>query len=125
MRLRKTYETANVLSVFVGGLLFLFALGAFNLPGYFVLLLTFVYLLLESRSVSFGMREIPLVLFSVSYFIAYTYYYDFEVKSLIVYLWGPWAAYLFGKYYVLHSGGEWALRRLLTMIACGFLRTVC
>lgn len=120
MRLRKTYEMANVLSVFAGGLLFLFALGAFNLPGYFFLLLTFVYLLLESRSVSFGMREIPLVLFSVSYFIAYTYYYDFEVKSLIVYLWGPWAAYLFGKYYVLHSGGERALRRLLTMITCGF-----
>ena len=61
MRLRKTYETANVLSVFDGGLLFLFALGAFNLPGYFFLLLTFV---------SFGGRSaVHILLLSMENFV--------------------------------------------------------
>lgn len=120
MRLRKTYEAASLLSAFAGGLLFLFALDAFHLSGYFFFLLTFGYLLLESRSVSVGIRELPIALFSVSYFIAYTCHYGFEGKSLIIYLWGPLAAYLFGKYSVVRGGGAQALGRLLTMIACGF-----
>lgn len=89
---------ANTITV-VG--LFLFSIGAFNLPGQIFFALTLSYFIWKSKVIVFQKQELALLLFSASYFIIYTFHFGFAVKSIIIYLWGPWAAFLFGKWFVV------------------------
>lgn len=60
------------------------------------------------------------MLFSTSYFVIYTFNFGFAVKSLIIYLWGPWAAYLFGKWFVLSDNSDRSFQEMTNTLTFGF-----
>lgn len=68
---------ANTITV-VG--LFLFSIGAFNLPGQIFFALTLSYFIWKSKVIVFQKQELALLLFSASYFIIYTFHFGFAVK---------------------------------------------
>ena len=74
---------------FLLGLLFLFAIAFMNWTGYIFAVLTMGALLLWGRSLYVGKQDLILFLFSVTYFFFYTWHFGFEIRSIIVYLWGP------------------------------------
>lgn len=114
----KKMSTAEVVTA-VG--IFLFSLGTLNLSGPIFVLLTFTFLARKSGAIVLSKRDLFPFLFSVSYFLIYIYHFEFTTKSLIIYLWGPWAAYMFGKWFVICNKGERAFVILLYTITCGFL----
>ena len=81
--------------------LFLFSVGIFNLPGQIFFALTVYFFVQKSKIIVVEKQDMILLLFSAAYFIIYTFDFGFAGKSLIIYLWGPWAAYLFGKWFVI------------------------
>lgn len=108
---------ANTITV-VG--LFLFSIGAFNLPGQIFFALTLSYFIWKSKVIVFQKQELALLLFSASYFIIYTFHFGFAVKSIIIYLWGPWAAFLFGKWFVVSERDAHAFQVLTGTLTFGF-----
>ena len=107
---------ANTITV-VG--LFLFSIGAFNLPGQIFFALTLSYFIWKSKVIVFQKQELALLLFSASYFIIYTFHFGFAVKSIIIYLWGPWAAFLFGKWFVVSERDAHAFQVLTGTLTFG------
>jgi|GEM_PF-726209 len=65
-------------------------------------------------------HDVILLLFSTSYFVIYTFNFGFAVKSLIIYLWGPWAAYLFGKWFVLSDNSDRSFQEMTNTLTFGF-----
>ena len=108
---------ANTITV-VG--LFLFSIGAFNLPGQIFFALTLSYFIWKSKVIVFQKQELALLLFSASYFIIYTFHFGFAVKSIIIYLWGPWVAFLFGKWFVVSERDAHAFQVLTGTLTFGF-----
>lgn len=98
----------------------LFSLGAFNFSGQFFFLLTFCYLTWKAKTVIIARQDIIIFLFSISYFVIYTINFGFEIKKIITYLWGPWAAYLFGKWFVISNDNTRAFEILTNILAFGF-----
>lgn len=49
-----------------------------------------------------------------------TFNFGFAVKSLIIYLWGPWAAYLFGKWFVLSDNSDRSFQEMTNTLTFGF-----
>lgn len=115
--LNKRTNAANTITA-VG--LFLFSIGAFNLSGQFFFVLTLYFFLRKSKTIVIEKQDIILLLFSASYFVIYTFNFGFAVKSLIIYLWGPWAAYLFGKWFVLSDNSERSFQKMTNTLTFGF-----
>ena len=113
----KKAAAANTITV-VG--LFLFSIGAFNLSGQVFFALTFFFFIWKSKIIVIQKQDIALLLFSVAYFIIYTFHFGFAVKSIIIYLWGPWAAYLFGKWFVISKHDTHAFQVLTGTLTLGF-----
>lgn len=100
--------------------LFLFSIGAFNLSGQIFFALTLCFLIWKSKTITISKQDVVLFLFSASYFIIYTFHFGFAAKSLIIYLWGPWAAYLFGKWFVICNDRERAFQIMTKTLTLGF-----
>lgn len=115
--LEKRTNAANTITV-VG--LFLFSIGAFNLSGQIFFALTLYFFIQKSKTIVIEKQDIILLLFSASYFVIYTFNFGFAVKSLIIYLWGPWAAYLFGKWFVLSDNSELSFQEMTNTLTFGF-----
>lgn len=101
--------------------LFLFSVGIFNLPGQIFFALTVYFFVQKSKIIVVEKQDMILLLFSAAYFIIYTFDFGFAGKSLIIYLWGPWAAYLFGKWFVISNNGERGFQVMTKMLTYGFL----
>lgn len=101
--------------------LFLFSVGIFNLPGQIFFALTVYFFGQKSKIIVVEKQDMILLLFSAAYFIIYTFDFGFAGKSLIIYLWGPWAAYLFGKWFVISNNGERGFQVMTKTLTYGFL----
>lgn len=101
--------------------LFLFSVGIFNLPGQIFFALTVYFFVQKSKIIVVEKQDMILLLFSAAYFIIYTFDFGFAGKSLIIYLWGPWAAYLFGKWFVISNNGERGFQVMTKTLTYGFL----
>ena len=113
----KRTNAANTITI-VG--LFLFSVGAFNLPGQIFFALTLYFFIWKSKTIVIEKHDVILLLFSTSYFVIYTFNFGFAVKSLIIYLWGPWAAYLFGKWFVLSDNSDRSFQEMTNTLTFGF-----
>lgn len=100
--------------------LFLFSVGIFNLPGQIFFALTVYFFVRKSKIIVVEKHDMILLLFSAAYFIIYTFDFGFAGKSLIIYLWGPWAAYLFGKWFVISNNGERGFQIMTKTLTYGF-----
>lgn len=76
----KRTNAANTITI-VG--LFLFSVGAFNLPGQIFFALTLYFFIWKSKTIVIEKHDVILLLFSTSYFVIYTFNFGFAVKSLI------------------------------------------
>lgn len=101
--------------------LFLFSVGIFNLPGQIFFALTVYFFVQKSKIIVVEKQDMILLFFSAAYFIIYTFDFGFAGKSLIIYLWGPWAAYLFGKWFVISNNGERGFQVMTKTLTYGFL----
>lgn len=100
-------------------LLFLFSISVFNLAGYiFPLLLIFIIFICYDH-IPISVEELCLFIFSISYFWFYYLNYDTSFKDIILYLVGPWGAYVIGKMYVIKSQRENARLISIVIISIG------
>lgn len=113
----KRTNAANIITA-VG--MFLFSVGAFNLSGQIFFALTLYFFIWKSKTIVIEKQDIILLFFSASYFVIYTFNFGFAIKSLIIYLWGPWAAYLFGKWFILSNNSERAFQVMANTLTFGF-----
>lgn len=113
----KRTNAANIITA-VG--MFLFSVGVFNLSGQIFFALTLYFFIWKSKTIVIEKQDIILLFFSASYFVIYTFNFGFAIKSLIIYLWGPWAAYLFGKWFILSNNSERAFQVMANTLTFGF-----
>lgn len=96
-----------------------FAISLFNLAGYIfaaVLLVTLVY---NVGLIKISTPELTLMGFSLFYFVIYSFHFPVTVEEIVLYLAGPWGAYLIGKQYVLRARSKNAMMTLIVILAAG------
>ena len=96
-----------------------FAVSLFNLAGYIFAAMLLVMLLYNLRHIRISTPELTLVCFSVFYFVVYSFHFPVGIEQIILYLAGPWGAYLIGKQYVLRSRDSRPLMTLVVVLAAG------
>lgn len=96
--------------------LFLFSLSVFNLAGYLYPLAAVLVLLPDLGKIRISVTAVLLFLFSALYFGFYSWHYGFSASGIVLYLFGPWTAWLLGRTYV-ERGGRFLL--LLAVPAVG------
>lgn len=84
--------------------LFLFSLSVFNLAGYLYPLAAALVLLPHWKGIRISAAEILLLLFSALYFGFYSWHYGLSASGIVLYLFGPWTAWMVGKTYVARGG---------------------
>ncbi len=99
--------------------MFLFAVSVFNKGGYIFAAMAVVMLLLNIRNIKINFPVLWLILFSVIYTATYFVYNDFNVTDLVIYLLGPWTAYLMGHLFVTRSKKENAFYLLILVLTAG------
>lgn len=110
---RKSWELP-VLAV-----LFLFALSLFNLAGYLFALAAVAMLAFNITKLRISTAELLLFLFSGLYFGFYSFHYGVSIESVILYLLGPWCAYMMGKLYLTRAGNKNAFPLFLMVLSGG------
>ncbi len=99
--------------------LFCFSISLFNLAGYiFAAIIAVMYLIYGSR-LKVGSTEAWLFLFSLSYFLLYCMHFEISINLFILYLIGPWSAYLLGKVYIRYSAKRNSFAVLLLVPSIG------
>ncbi len=99
--------------------LFCFAVSLFNLAGYiFVAMIVGMYVLFV-RQIRLSITDCLLILFSVSYFLFYQKYFSVDINDVILYLIGPWSAYVLAKIYLQNSKLDQAFLIFLFVLAMG------
>ena len=99
--------------------LFFFSISLFNLAGYIYSAIIAVMLVFNVVRIKLSIPELILLFFSVSLFGFDLYHNGFNIESLILYLLGPWTAYMIGKMFVMNSKHENAFMILITVLALG------
>lgn len=84
--------------------LFLFSLSVFNLAGYLYPLAAVLVLLPELKRIRISGTAVLLFLFSALYFGFYSWHYGLSASGVVLYLFGPWAAWLLGRTYMERGG---------------------
>ena len=98
-------------------LFFLFGLGVWNRAGVcFLLLVAASFVLWKVR---FSPSEVLLLAFSLSYFVADMCDCGLSLRSCMLYLIGPWAAYRLGRCYALEAGSPRSFEALLAAPSLG------
>ena len=98
-------------------LFFLFGLGVWNRAGVCFLLLAAASFALWK--VRFSPSEVLLLAFSLSYFVADMCDCGLSLRSCMLYLIGPWAAYRLGRCYALEAGSPRSFEALLAAPSLG------
>ena len=100
-------------------IMFCFSISLFNKTGYFfagtVVLMFFLYL----KKIRVTIPVIILLIFSMTYFVFYIRHDELTVNSVIIYLFGPWCAYILGKTYVECSLRKNAFMELVISLSLG------
>ncbi len=96
-----------------------FAVSLFNLAGYIFAAMLLVALLYNVGLIKISTPELTLMGFSLLYFVMYSFHFPVTIEEIILYLAGPWGAYLIGKQYVLRARSKNALITLIIILAAG------
>ena len=96
-----------------------FAVSLFNLAGYIFAAVLLVTLFYNVGLIRISTPELTLMGFSLFYFVVYSFHYPISIEEVILYLAGPWGAYLIGKQYVLRSRSKHAMMTLVIILAAG------
>lgn len=97
----------------------MFAISLMNLAGYIFAAMALFMLFYNLKRIRISTPELTLLAFAVFYFSVFAFYFPISIEELILYLVGPWSAYLLGKQYVLRSEKDNALIILVTILAGG------
>ena len=100
-------------------ILFFFAISLFNLAGYIFSAMVLFAFLLFAPKIRMSSTAVWLVVFSMSYFLFHTIHYGADINSIILYLIGPWSAYMLGRLYIEQSRNPNALMILLIVLSAG------
>lgn len=99
--------------------LFCFAVSLFNLSGYIFSAIVLVMFLLYSHKIRLTTMDLWLVLFSALYFFFHWLHFGADINAVILYLVGPWSAYILGKLYVEQSKKKRPFMILLLVLSLG------
>lgn len=105
--------------VFANIVLLCFAVSLFNLAGYIFAAVLMVTLFYNLKAIRISTPELTLAGFAVFYFVVYSFHYEVGIEDVVLYLMGPWGAYLVGKQYVLRSRSDHPLMTLVVVLAAG------
>lgn len=96
-----------------------FAVSLFNLAGYIFAAMLLVTLFYNIRHIRISTPELTLAAFAIFYFAVFTFHNEAGIEELILYLMGPWGAYIVGKQYVMRSRANRPLMTLAVILAAG------
>lgn len=97
-----------------------FQYGFFRHGGDFLAIFLLAYLILHIRHIVITQQAILLALFSIFYFIFYSYHNSFVFADLLKYLVMPWACYLVGSHFIRNSPNRNLLLLMIISISAGF-----
>lgn len=100
-------------------ILFCFSIALFNLPGYIFAALILLMFMLYSRNIQLTANELLLMFFSLFYFVFYWLHYGMDINTIILYLLGPWSAYILGKVYMKTSVNDNSFVVFIFVLAIG------
>ena len=100
-------------------LMFCFAISLFNMAGYIFTLIAAITFLLCNHRIRFSSNDLLILLFSVSYFMIYWMHFGIALNEIILYLIGPWCAYVIAKVYVEESVHEHSIIILVLVLSIG------
>lgn len=116
MMLKKTTARWEIVANIV---LLCFAVSLFDLAGYIFAAVLLVTLFYNVKHIRISTPELALMGFAVFYFAMHAFYSSVGIEGLILYLAGPWGAYLIGKQYVMRSRDQRPLLTLAVVLAAG------
>lgn len=116
MKLQKSIFRWEILANIV---LLCFAVSLFNLAGYIFAAVLLVTLFYNLGHIRISTPELTLAGFALFYFVVFWFHYEVGIEEIILYLAGPWGAYLIGKQYVLRSRSSRPLMTLVVVLAAG------
>lgn len=97
-----------------------FQYGFLGIGGDFLAIFLLAYLILHIRHIVITQQAILLALFSIFYFIFYSYHNSFVFADLLKYLVMPWACYLVGSHFIRNSPNRNLLLLMIISISAGF-----
>ena len=100
-------------------ILFCFSIALFNLPGYIFAALIALMFFLYARNIQISSNVLLLMLFSVCYFSFYWFHYGMDINTIILYLIGPWSAYILGSVYIETAVKKNAFILLIFVLSLG------
>lgn len=103
-----------LLTIFISSMDFL------GIGGNFLSIFLLAYLILHIRQIVITQQAILLALFSIFYFIFYSYHNSFVFADLLKYLVMPWACYLVGSHFIRNSPNRNLLLLMIISISAGF-----
>ena len=103
-----------LLTIFISSMDFL------GIGGDFLAIFLLAYLILHIRHIVITQQAVLLALFSVFYFIFYSYHSSFVFADVPKYLVLPWACYLVGSHFIRSSTNRNLLLLMIISIAAGF-----
>ena len=103
-----------LLTIFISSMDFL------GIGGDFLAIFLLAYLILHIRHIVITQQAILLALFSIFYFIFYSYHNSFVFADLLKYLVMPWACYLVGSHFIRNSPNRNLLLLMIISISAGF-----
>lgn len=108
-----------LLTIFISSMDFL------GIGGDFLAIFLLAYLILHIRHIVITQQAILLALFSIFYFIFYSYHNSFVFADLLKYLVMPWACYLVGSHFIRNSPNRNLLLLMIISISAGFFLQCC
>lgn len=115
MDIKKTLRWEVIANI----VLLCFSISLFNLAGYIFAAVLLVTLFYNVGLIKISTPELALMGFSLFYFVVYSFHFPISIEEVILYLAGPWGAYLIGKQYVLRSRSKNAVMTLVIILAAG------
>lgn len=115
MKIQKSIRWETLANI----VLLCFAISLFNLAGYIFAAMLVVMLLYNLRDIRISTPELTLMGFAIFYFGVYCFHFEVGIEETILYLAGPWGAYLIGKQYVMRSHSQRPLMVLVVILATG------
>jgi len=102
MNKQKSYMNRDIIGMMLTIGIFLFALNFLNLSGYIFFGLLYILMLnyfIKNEKIIISNEFLMIILFSLSYFLIYSYHFGFSFKFLVYFLLGPIGSYMIGLNY--------------------------
>ena len=101
-------------------IIFFSSMDLFGIGGDIFAVFLFSYIVLYIRHIEITQQAILLILFSIFYFIFFSYHNSFAYVDIIKYLFLPWASFLVGLHFIKYTIKSNALFLMIICISAGF-----